>query len=787
MNLSGPSWITLLAPRGPSLSCFGKTNAALIALALLAVIGCRQPSQELVQGGYTGRKTCQPCHPQEYAAYIGSHHDLAMDPVNDQTVLGDFEDATLTHLGVTSRFYRRDGKFLVSTGGTSGAIEEFEVKYTFGADPLQQYLVEFPGGRLQCLPLCWDSRPRKEGGQRWFHLYDSERVAPNDLLFWTRVSQNWNTGCAECHSTGLRKNFDPSTETYRTRWAEVDVSCEACHGPGAAHVEWAEARAGGEARPDIPDLGLAIWLKEAEPAVWARDESTGRPRRTPPLGTHTQAEMCARCHSRRGLISENYVHGASLLNTHNLSLLEEDLYYPDGQILEEVYVYGSFLQSRMAQEGVVCTDCHDAHSARLHQQGDALCTRCHAAGTYTSRSHHHHPPGSSGARCVECHMPARTYMVVDPRRDHSFRVPRPDLTASLGTPNACNNCHGDRSTQWSVEHFQRWYGAGPRDKHFGETLAAARKGIPGLAADLNRLARASHLPAIVRATAISLLDNYPGGSAADVLGELAKDPSPLVRAAAVEALGSLPPHQRELLLQAALEDPVRMVRTLAGRSLAGPAPAGLSPRQRQLRGAAVREYEEVQRLHADHPGGRLNLGDLYRDQRDLERAEASYRQAISLEPAFIPAYLNLADLYREMDREDEGKKLLLEALKIAPRSATAQQALGLLLVRTGERRQALDHLAQAAELDPDNSRHAYVYGVALNSLGESVQAIGVLEQALGARPHDRDLLFALATIHRDRRQFGKGLVYSRRLLALYPENAGYQRLERQLRMLARIR
>ncbi len=769
-----------------ALSSFRQANSVVIALALLALAGCRQPFQELVPTGYTGRKTCQPCHPREYAAYTGSHHDLAMAPANDRTVLGDFGDATLTHLGVTSRFYRRDGRFLVSTEGASGAVEEFEVKYTFGADPLQQYLVEFPGGRLQCLPLCWDSRPRKEGGQRWFHLYDSERIAPGDLLFWTRVSQNWNAACAECHSTGLRKNFDPSTNTYRTRWTEVDVSCEACHGPGAAHVEWAEVRARGEARPEIPNLGLTVRLKEAEPAEWTRDESTGKPRRTPPPAAHTQAEMCARCHSRRGLISEDYVHGASLLNTHNLSLLEEDLYYPDGQIREEVYVYGSFLQSRMAREGVVCTDCHDAHSARLHQQGDALCTRCHAAATFTSRSHHHHPPGSSGARCVECHMPARTYMVVDPRRDHSFAVPRPDLTAGLETPNACNHCHGGRSTQWAVAHYRRWYGTGPRDRHFGETLAKARKGIPGVGADLIRLAQAPRQPAIVRATAVSLMENYPGRSTVEALAALVKDPSPLVRAAAVEALGPFRPHRREPLLQPALEDPVRLVRTLAGRFLAGPAPAGLSPRQRRLRASAVREYEAVQRLHADHPGGRLNLGDLYRDQRDLERAEASYRQAISLEPAFVPAYLNLADLYREMDREEEGKKLLLEALNTAPRSASAQHALGLLLVRTGERRAALDHLAQAAELEPDNSRHAYVYGVALNSLGESAQAIRVLEQALGSRPHDRDLLFALATIHRDRREFGRALVHGRRLLALYPQNAGYRRLEEQLRTLSRV-
>jgi len=197
-------------------------------------------------------------------------------------------------------------------------------------------------------------------------------------------------------------------------------------------------------------------------------------------------------------------------------------------------------------------------------------------------------------------------------------------------------------------------------------------------------------------------------------------------------------------------------------------------------------YEAQAEVRLENDGGRLNLGDLYRDQRDFERAEASYRQAIALQPAFIPAYLNLADLYREMDREDEGEKLLREALKTVPRSPAAPHALGRLLFRTGPRRPALGHLARAAELEPDNSRHAYVYGVALNSLGESDQAIRVLEQALRSRPHDRDLLFALATIHRDRREFGRALVHGRRLLALYPGNTGYQRLETQLRTLARM-
>ncbi len=768
---------------------FPKSILAFSAVVLLASGGCRESVQHsgraAARGDYVGRQACKRCHEKEYASYIGSHHDLAMDLATGETVLGDFNDASLTHFGVTSRFYRKDGKFLVSTEGASGAVEEFEVKYTFGVDPLQQYLVEFPGGRLQCLPLCWDTRSKEEGGQRWFHIYDRERITPDDVLYWTRIAQNWNAMCAECHSTGLRKNFDVPSRTYETRWSEIDVSCEACHGPGASHLEWAEARARGEAGTGIRDLGLAVRLKEADPAIWTLDETTGNARRTPPLASHTQVEMCARCHSRRGLLSEDYVHGRSLLDTHALSLLEEGIYYPDGQILDEVYVYGSFLQSRMAQEGVVCTDCHDPHSARLHLEGDALCARCHAAAKYASPTHHHHPADSQGARCVECHMPARIYMVIDPRRDHSFRIPRPDLTARLETPNACNGCHREQSMEWSVRHFHQWYGASPGEKHFGETLADARKGIPGLSVELVRLATTPKQPSIVRATAVSLLRNYPTQDSFRVLRELVRDSSPLVRAAAVNTLGLLPPKERDLWLQAALEDPVRLVRTLAGRSVAGMSPKGLSPEDRQRRAAAIGEYEKAQQLNADHPTGHLNLGDLYREQKDYHRAEASYQQAIAAEPAFIPPYLNLADLYRETNREAQGKQILLEALEIDPQSASAHHVLGLLLVRTGYRLKSLSHLGKAMELEPDNSRHAYVYGVALNSLGKSRQAVSVLEQALGLNPHDRDLLFALATIHRDRGDLGRALVHSGRLVKFYPEEAGYRQLEAQLRALER--
>ena len=366
---------------------------------------------------YVGRSRCAECHAQQAQDWQGSDHDRALDLATPDTVLGDFNDQRFERNGITSRMFRRGDEFFVETEGPTGQTEVFRVKYALGVRPLQQYMVELPGGRVQVLRISWDSTKNV-----WFYVPPpdvvEEKLEPGDPLHWTGAGQNWNHTCADCHSTDLHKAFDLSTESYHTSYAEIDVSCESCHGPGSLHVELAEAKS-------------LFWDRRIGYGLAQLKGKDAKP----------QLDACARCHSRRQQLKEDYVAGSELLDHYEPSLLHEGLYHSDGQILDEVYVYGSFLQSKMHREGVRCTDCHDPHTTELKFPGNRLCSQCHLPGKYDVPAHHHHPVDSPGASCVECHMPETTYMVVDPRRDHSIRVPRPDLSVELGTPNACNRCH----------------------------------------------------------------------------------------------------------------------------------------------------------------------------------------------------------------------------------------------------------------------------------------------------------------------------------------------------------
>ena len=385
---------------------------------------------------YVGSAECQSCHETEYEAWQGSHHDLAMDSATAEFVLGDFDDATFTYGGITSTFTTRDGRYFVQTDGPTGELSEYEISYTFGFDPLQQYLIPFPDGRQQMLGIAWDARVASEGGQRWFHLYPGDTVNAGHRLHWTSRDQAWNYQCAECHSTDLQKGYDPATDTYETTWAEIDVSCETCHGPGSGHVGWAASNE----EDDGSLLGLVTRLGREATTRWEFASGATVARPTEPRSNHTQVETCARCHARRGLVSETYEPGGLLLETHRPALLDEGLYDADGQIVEEVYVYGSFLQSKMYKAGVTCSDCHNPHSLYIGADPNAVCMRCHLSTAFDTAAHTFHAPADN-VGCVDCHMAAKPYMVVDPRRDHSFRIPRPDLSASIGTTNACTNCH----------------------------------------------------------------------------------------------------------------------------------------------------------------------------------------------------------------------------------------------------------------------------------------------------------------------------------------------------------
>jgi predicted CXXCH cytochrome family protein len=713
-------------------------------------------------GQFVDESGCAHCHAAQHRAWAGSHHDLAMQEADEQTVLGDFKNARYTYNGVTSRFFHRDGKYFVTTDGPDGKLADFEIKHTFGVEPLQQYLIELPGGRRQALSIAWDTRRK-----RWFHLYPAERIDYRDELHWTKPSQNWNHMCGECHATDYRKNYDATTASYQTTATRFDVGCQACHGPASRHADWAR-RAGdaaaktlrGERKRDF-DVDLA-----------ARD-------------SRLQIDTCARCHSRRSTLSADYRHGAPLMDTHLPALLSERLYHADGQILDEVYEYGSFLQSRMHAKGVRCSDCHEPHSTKLRASGNALCVTCHnatasSAGAhidasgikrmdYDSSAHHFHKSGQPGSLCVDCHAPARTYMVVDPRRDHSFRIPRPDLSVAIGTPNACNQCHNKHSPKWAADAVAKRYGPNRRQEpHYGVALDAGRHAKPGAVSGLIRLVEDASQPAIVRATALDLLTRYPGRSTLAALQTGLRDPDPLVRRAAVAGQELLPPAERVAALSPMLNDPVRSVRMEAARLLA-PAVASLDGKSRKGFDQALVEFEAAQTENADRPEAPANLGNLYMSRGEADRAEAAYRKAIALDPSFVPAYANLADLFRAVGRDADAERSLRDGLRMVPNAAALREALGLTLVRQGKRREALAEFAAAVKAAPDDPRHAYVYAVALHDAGRTAEAVRLLESA-AQRAGDRDVLLALAVFKREAGDPASAARYLARLAEINPDD-----------------
>jgi Tfp pilus assembly protein PilF len=708
---------------------------------------------------YIGSRACVSCHDKEAAEWRTSQHHDAMAEASEKSVLGNFANAKFSYAGITSTFFKRDGKFFVNTDGPGGKFADFEISYTFGVYPLQQYLIEFPDGRFQALSIAWDARTKKEGGQRWFHLYPKERITYEDELHWTRPAQNWNFMCADCHSTDIHKNYDPANDKFQTRWSEINVGCEACHGPGSKHVAWATSE---EANRTKGDKGLSARLDERRGIVWNVNTMSGNAARSEPRAGEREIEVCAQCHARRSQIAEDYEAGKPLLDYYRPALLTSPLYHFDGQQRDEVYNWGSFLQSKMYASGVTCSDCHNPHSGKLRAAGNTLCATCHLPSKYDSATHHHHKIGSAGAACVGCHMPTTTYMVVDPRHDHSLRVARPDLSVKLGTPNPCNGCHTNRDSRWTATQVNQWYGHDPQSyQRFAAAFFAANTGAVDAQAQLRAIAGDSSQPPIARATALAQISGP-----FKPLAEGLRDPNPVVRLGALQSLATAPGDNRASLVAPLLSDPARAVR-LEAVSVLAPVPAAqLSADERAAFESAAREYVATQRYNADRPEARLNLGTFYGRRGDAARATEEIKAAIRLEPHFIPAYVNLADIYRATGRDPDGERILRQGLKIAPNSAILHHALGLALVRMRHSDEALREFERATELEPGNARFVYVYAVALQSTGKSEAAIARLEKALRIHPSDRDILAALASFHQTRGENAAANRYTERLRAL---------------------
>jgi Flp pilus assembly protein TadD len=734
---------------------------------------------------FVGSETCAGCHRAEADLWRSSQHKAAMQHASSATVLGDFNDARFDYFGVHSRFFRKGENYLVETDGPDGKLATFELKYTFGVDPLQQYLIEFPDGRLQALSIAWDSRPKEQGGQRWFHLYPDEEIKHDDVLHWTKLNQNWNFMCAECHSTGVHKNYDAVTGHFATSWAEISVGCETCHGQGSRHLAWARQQQSWWpfGKSDDPNKGLAVSFDERHDITWPIDSRTGSAtRRIAPARLRKEVETCGRCHARRGVISEDWVPGRWLSDTHVVSPLTRGLFQPDGQVLDEVYNYASFKQSRMFAAGVTCSDCHEPHGAKLRTPGDGACLQCHASDKYAVASHHRHETANPALSCASCHMPERTYMIVDRRHDHSFRIPRPDVSLKLGTSNACNDCHAGKTADWAASAIERWHGLSRKGlQNYAEAFRAAWSGQNDAAALLGKVAGDHGVPAFVRASALAELAPRLSPSNVNLAREGLSDFDPMVRIGALDMLDGVAASQIWPLAAPLLSDPNRGVRIKAAALLAAVPTSEQPVADRERFDRAAAEFVAAQRLNADRPEAHSALGHFYARRHLTSQAEAEYQAALRLSPQFAPAAINLADLYREVGRDGDGERVLRTAIGVSPQDAGLHHALGLALTRLKRTDEAVTELGRAADLEPDRARYLYVYAVALHSAGRRDESIAALKEYSNKRGADRDLLLAVVTFSRDAGDLATALEYGEKLIRIAPGDQDIAKFVQSLR------
>ena len=720
---------------------------------------------------FAGSQTCLECHEMEYHLWQGSDHDNAMDTAIASTVLGDFNNAEFERNGFTSRFYTENGKYFVHTKGQGGVPGDFQVAYTFGVKPLQQYLIPFEDGRFQCLQITWDTEK-----EQWYHLADSvypgQEVLPDDWLYWTNNAQNWNGMCAECHSTNLQKNYNPETHVYHTTWSEIDVSCEACHGPGSVHNNWTAIDS--LSRPEINNYGLVV--------------------QTSNITSRQLVDQCAYCHARRTSFGDFIHPHDELFDIISPQLPIQPFYYPDGQIREEDYVYSSFTQSKMHQNNVRCTNCHDVHSLKLKKEGNDLCMQCHEAADYNNYNHHFHKEFNEagdplileggkkivevgeGAQCVNCHMPGQYFMGVDFRRDHSMRIPRPDLSEKLGTPNACNQCHTDKTAEWAASYTEKWYD-NPYRFHFGETMLLASQNDSAAVPMLFEIINDELSSALVKASATHYLSNFPNAETQKINRELLSDKEALVRR---EAVRNFIPTDREDLqstLFPLLGDPTLMVRMEATSQLSVLNLSTLDSLSARKLKNAIDEYIKTTEYSADFAASRHNLGNIYSNLGETDKAMNNYKEAIRIDNQFFPAQVNLAMLYNRIGKNEEAERLLIDVAGKNSGMGDVYYSLGLLQAEMGEYDKSIVSLQNAAEILPGQSRIWFNLFKLLDFKNNSIEAEIAINKCLELESRNTEFLYAKIEFLLKRKRTAAAVETAKKVLEYYPDSPDKKELK----------
>ncbi|HEX5668198.1 MAG TPA: tetratricopeptide repeat protein [Chitinophagaceae bacterium] len=701
---------------------------------------------------FVGDQKCQGCHAKEFDLWQQSDHFRAMMPANDTTVLGDFNDVSHTADGVSSRFFRKNGKFYINTEGPDGLNHDYEVLYTFGFKPLQQYLVAFPGGRMQVPRVSWDVNKKK-----WFNQYAGQKMHHNDWLHWTGGGQNWNTMCASCHSTNLQKNYMADADSFHTTFSVLTVSCESCHGPGKTHISFVESddyKKGGKVK-------YSYLLPIDSPNV-------------------AQVNNCAPCHARKSDLHAVPVNSTEIMDNMIPEIPSTEFFHADGQVNDEDYIYTSFLQSKMFHRSVKCSNCHDPHSGKLVLPATLVCMQCHEK-KYESFEHTRHEAKLSQVNCVSCHMPGKFYMGNDFRHDHSFRVPRPDLSVKYGTPNACNMCHTDKKAQWASDAVVKWFGP-ERKYHFADDLIPGSRMDGSSEAHLQRLLADTSVPDIVKATAAEYMRNIPTMTALKSLLAALGHKDAQVRYRALRSLPSFPFEQWKDAAAPMFDDKVKAVR-IAAADLFLQLPAEQIPVDyRNSFSNAKQELQQYLMYQADFSVGNVMIGDFYYRLNDLAGAEKYYQRALKKDSVMNYVRFNLSSLYNAQGRNNEALKVLQDAKSTDPANPRVYYNLALLNVEMKDLKSAMENFARSISLGNEDPRVYYNYGILNQQTGNFPQAEKIFQKGISLAPGDPSLNYALAYLYVQQRQYEKALAPATTLKKTDPSNPEYQALFRQLQL-----
>jgi len=697
---------------------------------------------------YVGTAACQSCHQKEHQDYLGSDHIKAMQEPTDSSVLGDFETSFEAD-GVKSSFFKKDNKFYINTQGSNGLNQDFEVKYAFGYYPLQQYLIEFPDGKMQASRLSWDSKNKK-----WFNQYAGQKIHHRDWLHWTGNSQNWNTMCASCHATNLQKNYDLLTDTYQTTMSEKTVGCESCHGAGSAHIDFVKSE-DFKAGEKIENAALT-YGKNANNKL--------------------QINTCAPCHARKTDLNPKQVQSAELLDNLVPELISNEYYFADGQQNAEDYEYGSFAQSKMFKNNVSCSNCHNPHSGKLLKAGNALCLNCHAP-EYNTQQHHFHVVNTTGAQCINCHMMDKTYMGNDARRDHSFRIPRPDQSVVYKTPNACKNCHTNKSNEWASKAVVNWYGP-KRAYHFSDDLLPGSLLNDRSEAHLVKLLSDTSQPAIARATAAYYLKDIQSyQSASSLLGSL-KDLEALVRYQSLRSLENFDPTIWVQTAGLCLNDPVKVVR-IAAADLYHRLPKNQVPANFRISyEQANKENLQFLKYQADFAVGDIMIGDYHLQEGDHQNAITQYLKGLQKDSLMNYARLNLSTSYNSIGRNDLALKTLLDAKEIDPKNDRIYFNLGLLYYEMGNSVLAMQNFEAGVKIGSINPNLYYNCGLLLQQSNKMKEAEAIFLKGYRISPLNEKMNFALASYYMGKNQPNLARKYIVNLQKINPTNPAYLELFR---------